>query len=411
MLNENEIITQFQARKLNGIVDDENCCYVALRVTGMGETLRYDDGYYVENRRKSDFITKDVLDKCARLPITFGHPKDNQLLNNNTIKNTRIIGQTIAAWVDGDEIWAVGRIYDKDAIGNEYKSTSPGVLSKVEYEINGVLQEVPLEINHLAIVKNGHWDTIAKEQAIRLDNLKKEVLMAEETKIVNDAIVEQVASEKEKEVKKDANEVNVDAADKEVAETKEVEAEKEKEADTEEVKDDKCGEKEVEVKDDANSTPESRAAGTTGDWKVNTIKGIENIRKQNNNDEAVHNDEEFVSDKFLTESDAKRDEVIKVLRATCDMANPRLSVKMPYIAGRETPRSILKKFVELNPTIVSKKYASLMQNRVDAIPSDFIDDILSELKDVVAKREQELPKGKANEWIDSGKGYATRLDW
>lgn len=159
---EKEIIDKFKMGKLNGMVETNNCLYVPVRITGTGNSVRFDEKTgkpYVEDRLKQAYTTPAALDHMSKLPILVGHPK-NGMLGPKTINDEKIIGMTISAMVKDDDVIGLARIYDKklkNRFDTSLASTSPGVAANVS-SVYGRWTETPEEINHLALVENGHWD-------------------------------------------------------------------------------------------------------------------------------------------------------------------------------------------------------------------------------------------------------------
>lgn len=155
---EAQILNAYNQGKVKGIVMTDTCFYMPVRITGLGESVRFVNGEpYVENRDKVNFTKESAMNHFANLPIIINHPH-NALLNSDNLKDNAIIGNTISAYCKGDEIWGIARIFDKSLINRLNKdihSTSPALSS---FHSLGN-DECPLMINHLAFVEKGHWDS------------------------------------------------------------------------------------------------------------------------------------------------------------------------------------------------------------------------------------------------------------
>lgn len=163
-----KLIDLYARNKLKGIVIAPTCFYMPLRITGLGESLRYNgDVPFIENRKKSIFLSKEAIFHFSNLPIIKEHPQE-KLLSSENLANNQIIGNTLNAYYkeNENEIWGIARIFDKKFLGElniKYFSTSPAIESFKDIQ-SDVSNEYPLSINHLAFVEKGHWD-IANSKA------------------------------------------------------------------------------------------------------------------------------------------------------------------------------------------------------------------------------------------------------
>lgn len=171
----------------------ENCIYVDLRITGTGVTKREINGMVVDiDRPFQDFASPVFLEACCGIPVTITHPVTD--VNGDTFKNYTI-GIILKAYVKGNEIWGIARIYDPiffEAVRLGIKSTSPSIRSEDVLLPNGTYREEYLSINHLAIVPAGHWDAVSVIPAIRMDEKKNKGDIMEE-------VLEEKATEKKDE--------------------------------------------------------------------------------------------------------------------------------------------------------------------------------------------------------------------
>lgn len=343
-----------------GLIESDNSFYIPLRVTGTGESLRNDGcGVFVEDRQQSEFFTSKVLEACAHLPVTLGHP--DGMLSEGGLANAPIVGNTILSYIKGDEIWAVAKIYDKsilEKLGREINSTSPGVVSVSQDRGDGVYAEKPLEINHLALVDKGHWDKttppfILNPFHYKGENMENtEVFKEEIVETDNDALLGNVSEE---EIKEEVAETKVDATEIDDASSSEVEN--------------------TDVEDEAIET---------------------------------EHEEEVISE-VETDEDIERECLIKELRDICDEAHPALDVKMPFINERLKPEYLLKKFIKTNHFLVDEKYIELVKN--DSMPKGFNKDIISSIKNKLNNLNSSYKCSKVSGWQDTNRGYKVNLDW
>ena len=105
-----------------------NMYLLALRITGTGLAFRSAIGEHVW-RDKSLYLNDEFLARCAGLTVIMDHP-DKAVLNSKEY-NDRAIGSVMFAYIKGDEVWAIARIYDDKAmkvIVTTKTSTSPSVV-------------------------------------------------------------------------------------------------------------------------------------------------------------------------------------------------------------------------------------------------------------------------------------------
>lgn len=159
---EYKLINLYSQEKIKGIVIAPTCFYMPIRITGLGENLRQNDGnYFIENRKKSIFLSKEAMFHLGNLPIIRNHPKEKFLCSEN-LANNAIIGNMLNAYYKEteNEIWGIARIFDKTLLGElnvKYFSTSPAVESFRDI-LSDTSNEYPLSFNHIAFVEKGHWD-------------------------------------------------------------------------------------------------------------------------------------------------------------------------------------------------------------------------------------------------------------
>ena len=152
--------------------DDKH--YINFKITGVGNSIRDEQTYL---RPETEFLCDNFYKDCIGIPITFNHPYDEN--TNNTITNTYlntdnykefIIGNIIRAYELDNEVWGIGVIYDDRIIPMLSEiSTSPAI-SVLTENINNIIVEKYVKINHVALVKSGHWDD-SEKPSIKVSDL------------------------------------------------------------------------------------------------------------------------------------------------------------------------------------------------------------------------------------------------
>src|SRR6185437_5070835 len=149
-------------------------------------------------RRPENYLTPDFLARCNGLPVIMNHPTDS-LLNSDEFYD-RSVGTVLLPYIKGDEVWAVAKIYDDEAIEmltSEQMSTSPAVLldkdtvrtkatlddgSKVDLLVEGKAKL----LDHIAICKAGVWDKggpptrVSSGSQSELANVRRDSLITDE---------------------------------------------------------------------------------------------------------------------------------------------------------------------------------------------------------------------------------------
>lgn len=411
MLLEQSVINDCKLGKLTGIVEGDNCFYIPLRVTGTGDSIRFanNDEPYIEERLKSHYFTPEILTACSHLPITLEHPK-NGLLDSSTIDSTKIVGVTLHSWVQGEEIWALGKIFDKRLIkdfGKKIGSTSPGfgvfcyIISSGEK-----VSEVPTDINHLALVHQGHWDQ--KEGSVGFDDSKierrkdmQEVKPSGTALELND-VVEAPKSVVEQ-AKLDGIQARLDAIDEKLSKRVDEETEK-KEEPMEDVKVDEAEEVKTEAPAEEVKADEGDEVLDSADvqpLQMTTDFGPEHHEQPS--EPKVDEDTEIIESDAVEELDNEREALLEDMRETCDTAHPSLGVKMPHITMRETPRSIISKFMSRNPQFVNGKYQG---QRVDTMSDKLADEVYKDMKTTIFARSKSLGVRQVKGFVETPRGYS-----
>lgn len=140
----------------------------SIRITGTGASYRAGLNEYVW-RDASLYLNDEFLRRCNGLPVIWVHPETKAKLDSEEFGN-RVVGTVMLPFIKGDEVWAVCRLYDAEAISEMKKSqlsTSPGVVflpsdGNETYELaNGdtfLIEGKPSLLDHIALVPAGVWD-------------------------------------------------------------------------------------------------------------------------------------------------------------------------------------------------------------------------------------------------------------
>jgi hypothetical protein len=147
----------------------ENVTLFDIRITGTGISYRPSLNEY-DFRKPENYLTPDFLARCNGLSVIMNHPKDS-LLNSEEYAD-RIVGSVFLPYIKDEEVWAIAKIYDDEAIEmltSEQMSTSPAVLlDKDTVRTRATLKDgtdVDLLVegkakltDHIAICAAGVWD-------------------------------------------------------------------------------------------------------------------------------------------------------------------------------------------------------------------------------------------------------------
>lgn len=448
MTKEQQIVQKLIDGELSGIVTDGDYAYVPLRFTGTGLTERLSEVIDDTNkprevariidRRFEDFTTPELMSQYANVPIVLTHPKDDagNCVRAGIVNGGAFVGNTIASYLKGEEVWVIGRIYDADIVdlimGNAKNgtdlSTSPHIVSEEIEGENGILIEKPLTINSLAIVSKGFWDKKSTSPAIEGDNLTliKEEIVADKDKA--DTMEQGLASENPISDKADES-VEDKVADLEKHEAKEAEsfeklAEDHKELDKGDSMDkEKEKEKGSQATDKADEDKREiiREAMAVAGENPKDFKGgnEEKVREEaklaeelayknsegDKHDEAPKEEkekcDEIIEDEFFTDGDKEREEVLKKIVENADEG-----VKVPAIGNvRYTASALIKKFAKANADLVPDKYKGMI-DKIDSSTSEINNDLLSGMFDNIKAKQEEA---KASATSNQGSGLFSRF--
>ncbi len=443
---EKQIKDDYRLGKRKGITELEDFFYMPVRITGSGLNIRQADGQIiVADRQTGDFFNEAFIDHCKSLPIIVEHPVDENnekdMLHTDSLASNQIVGNTIDAWIENDsEIWGLARLYDKTILDKiekgEIQSTSPGVRIFFDEKSDpDFKREIPYGINHLAFCERGHWD---KPDGKAFDNSKKnkidltfnkELCILDKTE---ESEVSQMQAEKANDLLDNIGIGNksADSEDK-VAEV----AEKQDEAKTDEPKkandSEKADEKADEPKDEKDSKEGEKAndagvdlsnaaslmakashAGVISKDKEDTVAEVtpkqekeekveEKVEKQDEaptkEDSKKADDSECIDSADETEDDKKRESELKEMRKVCDSADANLGVKMPYISGRQTYRSIAHKFIQSNKQFLDKKYANLA---LDSYTPELAEEVLKSVYANIAAKSSKPKEVRVGNYVE-----------
>ena len=189
-MNETEAAQQIRDGALPSPFQFGGMTLFALRVTGTGLSYRSAHDEHVW-RSPELYLSEDFLARVPGLPVIWEHP-ESSMLNSEEFAN-RIIGTAALPYIVDDEVWAVCRLYDDEAIKamtDGQLSTSPAVVFKPtdgntvqEHEGVSILVEgIPSYLDHLAVCAQGVWDKSGPPLGVQNDTLERADAMAEETK-------------------------------------------------------------------------------------------------------------------------------------------------------------------------------------------------------------------------------------
>lgn len=145
----------------------ENLWLFAIRLTGTGASYRTKHDEHVW-RDPSLYLDERFLRRVLGVPVIVEHPV-GMALDTKEFKE-RVIGTVMLAWIKGEEVWGIARVYDQGAaqvMRQEQLSTSPAVVfADVGENLKGKLDDgsaflvegAPKLVDHVAICTLGVWD-------------------------------------------------------------------------------------------------------------------------------------------------------------------------------------------------------------------------------------------------------------
>lgn len=342
-MNDIEIIEKAINDGKEGIHVSGDHLLVPMRITGTGVAKRNytnDIGEKIEfdlERPIDEFQSDKFLKSCVGLPVLMFHPDGGEKIDfENYSKHN--IGNILYPYVKGDEVWGYARINDLrllEALESGINSTSPLVTSR-NYLENGKLKEEFQDINHLAIVVKGRWDT------------------------ENPAIVKDILNIGEETMNEEAVDKAVDTS---VANAV--------------TKTDKCDEDEALLAKDVTLDSQlveqnklliakiSELIDIMSIKKTDTVAPIEKIDEAEEvkavMPEVPAPEEKTTIDEVLDENDEReKEEIANKIAGLSDMANAEMKILRPAPRSNEKAGSYLSRFLKLNKANVDTKYHCLL---------------------------------------------------
>jgi len=180
-MNERGVAEAIAAGELVSPQRFANMLLVALRITGTGASYRSGLKEYVW-RDGSIYLNQAFLDRCAGLPVIVEHPEKAVLDSDEYSERT--VGAVMFAYIQGDEVWAIARIYNAEIahlLETEQLSTSPGVAfigkkAGAEFTTEDgqtvLIEDEPSLLDHVALCRLGVWDKGGDPAGVQVDTLK-----------------------------------------------------------------------------------------------------------------------------------------------------------------------------------------------------------------------------------------------
>ena len=187
--NELTIAKAIQAGDLTSPQKYENIWMFAVRFTGTGTSYRRSLDEYVY-RPPEDFLTDEFVERCNGLPLIFEHP-EKSILNTDEYRD-RAIGTVILPYIQSDEVWVIAKVFDADAahlMVTSHVSTSPAVVFRDAGSTETItlddgktvlIEGKPSYLDHLAICVEGVWDKGGEPTGVKIEGESK---VADEEKV------------------------------------------------------------------------------------------------------------------------------------------------------------------------------------------------------------------------------------
>lgn len=393
-LTDLEIAEKMATGDISDIVPRENYFLIPMRITGTGITERTFTNSkgirkrYQINREPERFLTDEFVKMCNGLPVSFVHPEGGKLTYDNYLDH--VVGSIFLPFVKGNEVWGVAKIFDRDIlnfIDEGYTSTSPSVDSNNTMDKDGVIYELPTDINHIAFVREGHWDN--DQPALATDILNPTQgenpmdVKNDACKVDNAEVVEPMVN-KELEVKKD-DETKPEAStnEKQGMETKDLE--KKVDEPTEASTNEKQG-METKGADDRIGRLET-VIGTLSE-AVQFLMEIEKKEPEHKEEmDATDIDEEIIDEA----DEADKEEIVNTVTEIADSRHNDVVFKKPTPRLNEKASSYMGRVLSLNADKLDDKYKFLV-GKVDSASMDLAKDALNAMKDKIANESRLLAK-------------------
>ena len=139
----------------------------AIRITGTGAAYRVGLDEFCW-RDPALYLNEEFCARCNGLPVIWEHPEKNTL--NSEEFGNRVVGTIMLAYIKGEDVWGIARIYDNDtatAMCRYQLSTSPAVVFRNSEDNSTIVLDSgetllvegkPALLDHVAICAQGVWD-------------------------------------------------------------------------------------------------------------------------------------------------------------------------------------------------------------------------------------------------------------
>lgn len=358
------IAEKMASGEIDQIVATDKCLLVPMRITGTGiteRTMKDANGITIKypiDRPADVFLSDRFLKMCNGLPVCFYHPQDGEGFTSLNFDNWKehIVGDIFYPYVKGTEVWGVAKIFDLsmlDAFRDGIVSTSPFVTSTNELG-DGVYVEKLEDINHVAIVPAGHWDTDQPAITANRQIQTKEELMADE-----------------KDTAEVAEPIKADANVEQVAPVAPAKPDAEVETPAEQA-----------AEDDRVASLEQAVAGITqGLAEVQaTLKALVE------SDKAVH---EGIDDPVVGEDEEKKAEAVNALTEMADAAHAEVKIVKPVPLDKESVPEYKRRIIAHNSALLDPEYLGLAKVKADSAIEPLLDKAIASIgKNAKAKSDE-----------------------
>ena len=336
-----------------------NMTLFKVRVTGTGMAYRDSLDEYVW-RDPSLYLNDEFLARVGGLPLIWEHPERGSL--NSDEFADRVIGTCMFGFIEGNDVWAIARVYDDEAIklmSEDQLSTSPGVvfgpkdgnISKTNDEGDTLLIEgIPSTLCHLAVCERGVWDVNQDPHGVQNDLLpptEGPSGMAEEEKKADaeksrhdaamneklDAIMDAFKSMKDSHDRIDAR---LDAYENDRKDKARHDAEEKEKSDARKDAEKDCmdASKEDAKKDMKKDSEEKRADKEFGEWAKEEEKEPEHKEDKKRKDARKDAEEEAPEDKKKEKEEEKAEKEEEKPDARKDSAMSREAEELKAIKAQ-----------------------------------------------------------------------------
>lgn len=369
------IAEKMAAGEIDQIVATDKCLLVPMRITGTGiteRTMKDANGITIKypiDRPADVFLSDRFLQMCNGLPVCFYHPQDGEGFTSLNFDNWKehVVGTIFYPYIKGTEVWGVAKVFDLsmlDAFRDGIASTSPFVTSQNEIG-DGVYVEKLEDINHVAIVPAGHWDTDQPAITANKEIQMKEDLMADKENPVAEA-----------DKKADADVTQVNPA--ETVKKPDAEAPQALAGDDQPAEDARFGKLEAAVA----SLTEGMAA----------IKG--SLDALVASDKEVH--ENIDADPVVGEDEEKKAGVVNALTEMADAAHAEVKIVKPVPVNGESVPEFKRRILAHNVALVDPAFAGLVKVKADSAIEPLLDKGIESIGVNAKKKSDELYKAASS---------------